>query len=370
MRAVLQRRRYHAFVPQSPPAATRLRPFPGAARLFTVALVTLGVFGFASLGWTGSATILAIRLGLTALALLLVFSLLERFPRNLPRWMERWALQVIVVALAVPFALAFAYAATSQGYALPFWKDSQRQAGFAMLLGLSLLVAPWTVAAALLRQITGRARTEALAFALERSELERGATQARLRLLQAQVEPHFLFNTLANVRELVESGSPQAAPVLASLIAYLRAAVPRLDAEQATLQQELELVRAYLEVMHMRMPDRLQWQVVADADAHAVACPPTAVLTLVENAVRHGIDPSEDGGRIEVRAWLGGGQLQVQVLDTGRGLVGGEDGLGTGLANLRERLRLLHGEMASLRLSPLQPHGVSAALIIPVPGNA
>ena len=351
--------------PLSPPVPPRPGTFLGAGRVLTAGLVTLGVFALASLGWTGSSQVLAARLAIEAGLLLLVFAVLERWPRRLPNWLERWALQIAGTAVAVPLALAVAYALTSHGYALPFWKDGQRQAGFGMLLALSSLVAPWTAAAALLRQVTGRARTEALAFELERSELRRTAAQARLSLLQAQVEPHFLFNTLANVRELVESGSSQAAPVLASLIAYLRAAMPRLEAGEGLLGEELDLVQAYLEIMHMRMPDRLQFVVLADPEARACACPPMAVLTLVENAVRHGIDPSEEGGRVEVRAWRVGSRLHVRVSDTGRGLAGGAAAGGTGLANLRERLRLLYGDDARLRVEPMQPRGVMAELEVP-----
>jgi LytS/YehU family sensor histidine kinase len=215
------------------------------------------------------------------------------------------------------------------------------------------------------QQINGAARSQALAFELERSELERKALDARLRLLQAQVEPHFLFNTLANVRELVDSGSPQASMVLGSLIAYLRAAVPRLHEPATTLGQELELVRAYLEVMHMRMPDRMQYVLHVDEATLALHCPPMTLLTLVENAVRHGIDPSEDGGRIEVRVIEHDGRCRAQVVDTGVGLRHSGAGLGTGLSTLRERLQLTFGDSVELRLGALVPHGVNAELEFP-----
>src|SRR5690606_5352677 len=112
-----------------------------------------------------------------------------------------------------------------------------------------------------------------------------------LSLLQAQVHPHFLFNTLANVRELVAAGSGQAVVVLDSLITYLRTAVPRIDEPEATMGRELDLVRAYLKLMEMRLPDRLQYSLHADEGAQGLRCPPLTVLTLVENAVRHGVDP-------------------------------------------------------------------------------
>jgi LytS/YehU family sensor histidine kinase len=234
-----------------------------------------------------------------------------------------------------------------------------------MMCFFGLLIAPWMAVAALLKQITGETQRQALAFELERSEFERNALDARMRLLQAQVEPHFLFNTLANVRELVDSGSPQASTVLGNLIAYLRAAVPRLHEQSTTMAQEIELVRAYLEVMHMRMPDRLQFTLHADEAALPLNCPPMTLLTLVENAVRHGIDPSEEGGRIEVRVRLQDGRCRADVIDTGVGLEHAGSSLGTGLTNLRERLQLAFGGDAQLRLSALQPHGACAEVEFP-----
>jgi LytS/YehU family sensor histidine kinase len=185
-------------------------------------------------------------------------------------------------------------------------------------------------------------------------------------LLQAQVEPHFLFNTLANVQALVDVGSPQAPKVLASLIAYLRAAVPRMHEAATTLGQELELVRAYLELMKMRMPDRLDFALHADPGASAQQCPPMTLLTLVENAVRHGIDPSEEGGRIEIEARLSDGRCVVRVTDTGVGLAAAGGGLGTGLSTLRERLEVAFGADARLEVEALEPHGVRAEIVMPL----
>ena len=164
------------------------------------------------------------------------------------------------------------------------------------------------------------------------------------------------------MRELVDSGSPQASTVLGSLIAYLRAAVPRLHEPVSTLGQELELVRAYLELMRMRLPDRLQFALHVDETALALRCPPMTLMTLVENAVRHGIDPSEDGGRIEVRVTEAGNRCRVQVIDTGVGLQRAGDGLGTGLSALRERLQLVFGQDARLHVTSLAPRGVRAEL--------
>jgi LytS/YehU family sensor histidine kinase len=295
---------------------------------------------------------------------LVAFGLFEQWPARLPQWLARWVLQILCVACAIPLAVLALYLLPHND-PRPFWQVSARLTGFFMMTMTGLLFAPWIAVAALFRQRDFAVRRLALAFDLERSELERKALDARLRLLQAQVEPHFLFNTLANVRELVVAGSSQAPQVLDSLIAYLRAAVPRLHEPATTLEQELQLVRAYLELMHMRMPDRLQFDLQVEAAALQLRCPPTTLLTLVENAVRHGIDPSEVGGKIVVRVQVHDGRCHCEVTDTGAGLQRTAGGLGTGLATLLERLQLVFGGDAQLRLERLEPHGVRAELDFP-----
>jgi LytS/YehU family sensor histidine kinase len=153
--------------------------------------------------------------------------------------------------------------------------------------------------------------------------------------------------------------------VLGSLIAYLRAAVPRLDRPMATFEEELELVRAYLELMHMRMPDRLQFALHVDDAAKPLRCPPMTLLTLVENAVRHGLDPSEVGGRIDIDVRRVGARCFVRVADTGIGLRRAGQSLGTGLAALRERLQLVFGDEARLSVVEQHPRGVVAELDLP-----
>ncbi len=320
-------------------------------------------------GWLASYAVLVARVLFIGFAVLLAFGLFERWPARLPGWISRWALQVVAVAAAVPISAALAYAITTIGEPQHWWQTTGRLSGFGMMTVLGLLVSPWIAVASLLRQIKDEAHKQALKFELDRSQYERNALDARFRLLQAQVAPHFLFNTLANIRELVSTGSPRAAPVLESLIAYLRASVPRLNEPSSTLGQELELVQAYLEVMQMRMPDRLEFSVEADDYARAAICPPMTLLTLVENAMRHGIDPAEEGGSIEVRALVRDGRIRASVSDTGMGFVPGNGalpGLGTGLANLRERLQLAFGGDANLTLKENQPHGVRAEMDFPV----
>jgi LytS/YehU family sensor histidine kinase len=249
--------------------------------------------------------------------------------------------------------------------AAPFWAVPARLDGWTHLTFAGLLLAPWTALAAIVRQKEAFARDQQLAFALERSELEREALDARLHLLQAQVAPHFLFNTLANVQALVDAGSPHASAVLRSLTAYLRAVVPLLHEPAATIERELQLVRPYLELMQMRMPDRLQYAMNVDPSALTVRCPPTTLLTLVENAVRHGIDPSEEGGRIDIAIDRRAERCVIRVTDTGAGLHHSAHGLGTGLTTLRERLQLMFGDAAQLRLTSGTPRGVTVEVEMP-----
>ncbi len=316
-------------------------------------------------GWTSSYASLLFRTLLIGVVLMLIFGLFEQWPRRLPRWLARWVLQVVSIAFSLPFIVAIIYYLSTPGDAPPFYLDSDRMDGYSVLTGTGLLFAPWVAMSALMRDRDSQVRNQAITFERERGELERKATDARMRLLQAQVQPHFLFNTLANVRELVDSGSPQASAVLNNLIAYLRAAVPRLQDPFTTIGQEVELVRAYLELMHMRMPDRLQFAIDVDDTALELRCPPMTLMTLVENAVRHGIDPSEVGGRIDVDVRIKDGRVRAQVLDTGVGMRSAGKGLGTGLTTLRERLQLEFGGDAHMQLLALEPQGVSAEVYFP-----
>jgi signal transduction histidine kinase len=316
-------------------------------------------------GWGGATSSLFFRTIIIGLAATAAFALFEVWPRRLPRWCQRWALQVVAVGVCVPVTTLLIYVLSTPQGAVPFWENPARMDGWTHLTFAGLLLAPWTALAAIVRQKEAFARDQKLTFALERSELERQALDARLHLLQAQVAPHFLFNTLANVQALVDSGSPHASALLRSLTAYLRAAVPLLHESTATVERELQLVRPYLELMQMRMPDRLQYAMNVDPSALNVRCPPTTLLTLVENAVRHGIDPSEEGGRIDVDVARRGERCVVRVTDTGAGLHQSANGLGTGLTTLGERLRLIFGDAAHLRLSPNGSRGTIVEIDIP-----
>jgi hypothetical protein len=332
------------------------------ARRVAIALtISIGVALLLLILWKSPKSALFLRAITLGLSATMVFSLFEVWPRRLPRGYERWILQVVAVGFAMSLTVVVMHRLATSPGAPPFFEDHDW-----MLVGsAALLVAPWAAVATVVRQQEAFARDQKLTFALERSELERQALDARLHLLRAQVAPHFLFNTLANVQALVDAGSPRAAAVLRSLTTYLRAAVPLLNESTATVERELQLVRPYLELMQMRMPDRFHYAIDVDNSALHVRCPPTTLLTLVENAVRHGIDPSEEGGRIDVVIARVRERCLVRVTDTGAGLQQSAYGLGSGLSTLRERLHLIFGDAAHVRLTPNDPRGTIAEIEIP-----
>lgn len=201
---------------------------------------------------------------------------------------------------------------------------------------------------------------------LARIDLDRQMAEARLQVLQAQIEPHFLFNTLAHIRLLYQSDPPLADRMLDNLMRYLAVALPRMRELGSTLGAELDLVEAYLGVQQIRMGERLAFEFDVSESLRPLAVPPMMLLTLAENAIKHGLSPLPEGGSIRVAAALDGERLMLEVADTGRGFESSSDtGTGTGLANVRARLSALYGDDATLSLRPNYPHGVAVRFAVP-----
>ena len=185
----------------------------------------------------------------------------------------------------------------------------------------------------------------------ERESLKRQVSEAKMQMMQAQVEPHFLFNTLASIEHLIETDPPRASMMQKNLIQYLRAALPQMRENATDLGREVDLVRAYLDILKVRMEERLQVSFAVPDGLRSADFPPMMLQSLVENAIKHGLEPKAEGGRLEVGAEIVHGDLQVTVADTGLGFAPGgasTSGTGLGLANIRERLKLLYGARASL----------------------
>jgi hypothetical protein len=218
------------------------------------------------------------------------------------------------------------------------------------------------------REQVSRIKAEAAEEKARAEAIARQALQAQLQLLQAQIEPHMLFNTLANLQGLIALDAERAGHMLDQLIRYLRATLSSSRAEATTLAQEFALIDAYLGLMSVRMGARLGYSLELPDDLKAARLPPMLLQPLVENAIIHGLEPKIDGGRVTVGAVLRGDTLEVSVGDTGLGLGAPVARAGTrvGIANTRERLRALYGERASLSLEPATPYGAVARLTLPL----
>ena len=198
----------------------------------------------------------------------------------------------------------------------------------------------------------------------ERVLLDEQMRETELQVLQAQIEPHFLFNTLATVRRLYETDRTAAASMLDNLMRYLTVALPQMRAAESTLGRELSLAEAYLSVQRIRMGRRLTFAVDVGESLRGAYLPPMMLVTLAENAVKHGLSPLPEGGYIRISARLDGEELRVQVSDSGRGFTKTSGG-GTGLANIRARLSAAHGSAGRLSVRLNSPRGVTATISLP-----
>ncbi len=196
---------------------------------------------------------------------------------------------------------------------------------------------------------------------------EKQVVQAQMRMLQAQIEPHFLFNTLATVQSLIAKAPDKAELMLENFIAYLRQSLTASRAQNGTVRQEFDLLRHYLDLLKIRMGDRLTYELNVAPGMESEPLPPMLLQPLVENAVKHGLEPKVEGGAVGVSATLQDGNMQLVVADNGLGFSDNADarGEGVGLANLRERLAVLYDGKASLTVADARP-GTVITLTIPL----
>lgn len=233
----------------------------------------------------------------------------------------------------------------------------------------------WILASAVLKATyKGRLQAEVKAAqateTAEAESLKRQVIEARMAAMQAQVEPHFLFNTLASIDHLIETDPARASLMQKNLIALLRASMPTMrdtgDNAARDLGRELAVVRPYVEILKVRMEERLDARIDVPDGLLSAEFPAMMIQTLVENAIRHGLEPKPEGGQLRVRAEIVHGKLAVTVADTGVGFGSAATaGTGVGLANIRERLQLLHGNQASLTVTANQPSGTVVCITVP-----
>jgi sensor histidine kinase YesM len=199
---------------------------------------------------------------------------------------------------------------------------------------------------------------------IKRLDIEKKALETRLRLLQAQIEPHFLFNTLSTVLSLVETDPEMAERMLSDLIQFLRVSLSKSRAKITTIGQEMEMVRAYLDIFRIRMGSRLQYRIRSNEDLNQKPIPPMLVQPLVENALKHGLEPNVEGGLVTVTVASEHQHIRITVADTGRGMNERGNG-GVGLTNIRDRLHSLYGKSGKLILEENHPNGLKATIEIP-----
>ena len=205
----------------------------------------------------------------------------------------------------------------------------------------------------------------------EAESLRRQVVEARMAAMQAQVEPHFLFNTLASIDHLIETDPPRASQMQRNLIALLRASMPTMREANANggvrdLGREMAVIRPYLEILQVRMEERLVSRIDVPDGLLSAEFPPMMIQSLVENAIKHGLEPKAEGGSLTLKAEIVHGKLQVTVADTGLGFGrAATSGTGVGLANIRERLSLLYGKAASLTVAENQPSGTVVTITVP-----
>ncbi len=216
---------------------------------------------------------------------------------------------------------------------------------------------------AITRRVAERRRQEQAS--VKQTVTEKELTVAKLNLLHAQVEPHFLYNTLASAQILTRTDPAGADQMLGNLITYLRYSLPRTEDSLSTLGEELERARAYLDIMKIRMGTRLQLQIEVAENLRAILFPSMMLQTLVENAIKHGLEPQSGGGTIWILARHNEQSVSITVADDGRGFSAEGAGTGIGLRNVRERLRLAYGSTASFAIVANFPSGVAATITVP-----
>jgi sensor histidine kinase YesM len=290
-------------------------------------------------------------------------------PRIAPGW-RRWLALGVTLPASVLLGIVVAYALLGRPFAITpmFWRSAVVGMMFAVIGSIVFILAER------IHDLDAEVRQRRLAEA----ERARRELEAHLKLLQAQIEPHFLFNSLANVASLIETDAARARQLLDRLNDWLRVALARARGERASLGDELALLENWLEILALRFGPRLAWHIEASAEARACDLPPMLLQPLLENAVKHGIEPKVGGGRVDLIARVEGGRLRIEVRDDGAGLgtgvlpsppgggAGGEGSqTGTGLANVRARLAALYGDAGHLALVENPNGGVTASLELP-----
>jgi sensor histidine kinase YesM len=281
-------------------------------------------------------------------------------------WEKTWPVARLIAVVAVGTLIGMLLVIVAKGYTFDYIVTAQKT--FALTMAAGFLTGMFVSLFFLIKFREARAATALHKAEAERHLLSKQAVESELKLMQAQIEPHFLFNTLASVQYLVETDPPQATRMLGHLLAYLRAALPQLRVSGTTLGKEIELAEAYLSIFRMRMGERLAYTIDVPDALRAHPFPPMLLMTVIENAIEHGLEPRAEGGSVALEARRTGESLRVTVTDTGGGLARGASsrpGQGVGVDNLRDRLAAMYATRGRFLLEDVAPHGTRATIEIP-----
>ena len=298
-----------------------------------------------------------------------MYTLVIRTSRRKLSWAP-WLMHPLMLSLVLPvigiyFGFMLALAIVSGGTLFFNFSQGWREFVFSACVAVAIGWMLWEVTeASRLREVARRELAE-LEAAAARSDKERAT--AELKALRAQVEPHFLYNTLSNVVSLIDREPATARHMTERLIGYLRHTLDASRRDNATVGDELNIIADYLEILRLRMGERLWYVIDANDAARALPLSPMLLQPLVENAIKHGLEPKIEGGSITVAAVVHEGLLQIRVEDTGLGFGVATDtaGSGSGLANVRARLKALYGDAAKLTIEQ-PPTGTLIVISLPI----
>jgi len=275
---------------------------------------------------------------------------------------ESWWRLVVLLLVVLAASLAAQCVLTWTHYPPGYYPDAIQLTGDALRYAIlaSLITLVYAV-----QKRNAHCAKRLQQFEIDRISLDRRMLEAELQVMEAQIEPHFLFNTLATVKRLYRTEPTSGERMLESLRRYLETALPQIRGTGTTLGKEFELVRAYLEILQIRMGKRLVFSVALPMELADVEFPSMMLITLVENSIKHGLNASPEGGSITLDARVADGEVRVRVADTGVGFQA-SSGSGIGLSNIRSRLAALYGPAATLQLESNEPTGVVAAIAMPM----
>lgn len=269
---------------------------------------------------------------------------------------------IAVCAIALGIAIGITAGASLSGLSLSVWQTSDL---LFKVLFISIVFGFLITYFFLYQDRYSETRNVIQEERIKRLSSEKRIVEAKLKMLQAQIEPHFLFNTLSNILSLLDTDKEKSKNMLQDLTQYLRTSLSKSRAETTTIGQEIATLRSYLNIFKIRMNERLQYKIEISEEIKACSIPPMLLQPLVENAIKHGLEPKIDGGEIIIRGKRIGNTIRLEVIDSGLGFKEEKHQVGLGLSNITERLQTLYGDKGTFMLEENPFSGLKAIIEVP-----